>query len=159
MDVMNDGVPILILKQVGSHVPLICAAGVCRWWRRAIADAAFLRRYRSLHAPSVVGSYHNPSPSSVAGVHRRMIYGPVFYPSSRGDSPPLTVNARHWSLDFIPDAAEALTIIDSHGGLLLLDLLGCPNTVICKPLTCCYKSAPPPADMKDIFTCRGILPS
>ncbi|CAO1939551.1 unnamed protein product, partial [Urochloa humidicola] len=55
MDVMHDDALGLVLERVDSHVSLIRAAAVCRRWRRAITDAAFLRRYRSLHAPAVAG--------------------------------------------------------------------------------------------------------
>ncbi|CAO1939543.1 unnamed protein product [Urochloa humidicola] len=51
----------LVLERVDSHVSLIRAAAVCRRWRRAIADAGFLRQYRSLH-----GSTRQPSPGTTA---------------------------------------------------------------------------------------------
>ncbi|CAN6361557.1 unnamed protein product [Urochloa humidicola] len=62
-----DDVLRLVLERVDSHVSLIRAAAVCKRWRRAIADAAFLRRYRSLHAPAVAGGYRN----CVGGLHSR----------------------------------------------------------------------------------------
>ncbi|CAN6356703.1 unnamed protein product [Urochloa humidicola] len=149
MDVLNGDALGLVLERVDSHVSLIRAAAVCRRWRRAIADAAFLRRYRSLHAPPVAGSYHNPSPSSVASVHGRTVYGPVFSPSS----PPLTVDTHHYSLDFIPDVAGPLNIRDSRGSLLLL--LGFPNIVVCEPVTRRYKSVLLPTDLRDSDSCWG----
>ncbi|CAL4898322.1 unnamed protein product [Urochloa decumbens] len=67
----SDDVLDLVLERVDSHVSLIRAAAVCRRWRRAIADAAFLRRYRSLHAPPASGYYHNPSfPGGTEGKRR-----------------------------------------------------------------------------------------
>ncbi|CAL4891375.1 unnamed protein product [Urochloa decumbens] len=90
----SDDVLGLVLERVDSQVSLIRAAAVCRRWRRAIADAAFLRRYRSLHAPSVAGEYHNGA--------WRSDEGPVFVPSS-----PSMVDARHFSLDFLPNGAGA----------------------------------------------------
>ncbi|CAN6352155.1 unnamed protein product, partial [Urochloa humidicola] len=76
MDVMDDDVLGLVLERVDSHVSLIRAAAVCRRWRRAIADAAFLRRYRSLHAPPAAGYYHNPSPPWAWGAEGRAVFVP-----------------------------------------------------------------------------------
>ncbi|CAN6356716.1 unnamed protein product, partial [Urochloa humidicola] len=81
----SDDVLRLVLERVDSHVSLIRAAAVCRRWRRAIADAAFLRRYRSLHAPAVAGGNRN----CVGGLHSRV--GPVFSTSA-----PSVVDARHF---------------------------------------------------------------
>ncbi|CAN6348215.1 unnamed protein product, partial [Urochloa humidicola] len=68
MDAMNDDALLLVLERVDSHVSLIRAAAVCRRWRRAIADVAFLRCYRSLHAMPVTGYYLNhPSPWNLDG--------------------------------------------------------------------------------------------
>ncbi|CAN6361565.1 unnamed protein product [Urochloa humidicola] len=138
MDVMSDDALGLILERVDSHVSLIRAAAVCRRWRRAIADAGFLSRYRSLHAPTVAGYYS-------AG----MDGGPVFAPSS-----PLVVGARHFSLDFLPGSAGPSTIRESRGSLLLMFCYGTgstnveirfPNTLVCDPLTRSYMMVPPPA--------------
>ncbi|CAN6338733.1 unnamed protein product [Urochloa humidicola] len=77
MDVMDDNALGLVLERMHSHVSLIRAAAVCRRWRRAIADAAFLRRYRSLHAPIVAGEFHNTW---------SLNEGPVLVPSLSGSS-------------------------------------------------------------------------
>ncbi|CAN6352154.1 unnamed protein product [Urochloa humidicola] len=142
MDVMNDDALGLVLERVDSHVSLIRAAAVCRRWRRAVADAAFLRRYRSLHAPPAAGYYHNPTaPWNVDG---KLGYSPVFIPSS-----PLTVDARHLSLDFLPGGAESWSVQDSRGSLLvLMDTRyhgrAFPDLAICEPLTQSYRMIPPP---------------
>ncbi|CAL4905619.1 unnamed protein product [Urochloa decumbens] len=140
MDVMDDDALCLVLERVDSHVSLICAAAVCKRWRRAIADAAFLRRYRSLHAPAVAGEFHNGA--------WRSNEGPVFVPSS-----PSMVDARHLSLDFLPNDPGAWTVVDSRGSLLLLLLMdmrllgnGFPDMVICEPLTRRFEIISPPAE-------------
>ncbi|CAL4891376.1 unnamed protein product [Urochloa decumbens] len=142
----NDDVLELVLERVDSHVSLIRAAAVCKRWRRAIADAAFLRRYRSLHAPAVAGGYGY-------GVgDRRSRVGPVFAPSS-----PSVVDARHFSLDFLPGGAASWIVQDSRSSLLLL----ChwefqvfpsffPDMVVCEPLTRHYRRIHPPADLADV---------
>ncbi|CAL4888732.1 unnamed protein product [Urochloa decumbens] len=130
----SDDILALVLERVGSQVSLIRCAAVCRRWRRAIADAGFLRRFRSLHPPAVAGDYHNVSLlapfmlGSEAGTS-----GLVFVPSS-----PSTVDARHCSLDFLPDGAGSWDVRDSRGSLLLMIRRGFgpafPDMVVCEPL-------------------------
>ncbi|CAN6198508.1 unnamed protein product [Urochloa humidicola] len=149
MDVMDDDALGLVLERVDSHISLIRAAAVCRRWRRAVADAGFLRRYRPLHAPTVAGYYHNPI------FHDFMIYavrndnGPVFILSS-----PSTVDARHFSLDFLPGGAGSWILQTSRGSLLLMFRDGnaglgfdihSPNMLVCDPLMRTYMMVPQPA--------------
>ncbi|CAN6334652.1 unnamed protein product [Urochloa humidicola] len=144
----NDDVLLLVLERVDSHVSLIRAAAVCRRWRRAIADAAFLRRYRSLRAPPVAGYYSNDDGGLLSKV------GPVFAPSS----PPM-VDANHFSLDFLPGGAASWIVQDSRGSLLLLcHAHARVEIVVCEPLTRRYKRIPPPADLdNDCCCCRCYL--
>ncbi|CAN6361564.1 unnamed protein product [Urochloa humidicola] len=156
MDVMSDDVLGLILERVGSHVSLIRAAAVCRRWRRTVADAGFLRRYRSLHAPAVGGSYHNNCTWSGFLRGERTGDGPVFLPSS-----PSVVDARHFSLDFLPGGAASWAVRDSRGSLLiaicLIDLGRTPpDHVVCEPLTWRYARIPLPAVAND-SNCRGLF--
>ncbi|CAN6329603.1 unnamed protein product [Urochloa humidicola] len=141
----SDDVLDLVLERVDSYVSLIRAAAVCRRWRRAIADAAFLRRYRSLHAPAVAGGYGN----CVGGLHSRV--GPVFAPSA-----PSVVDARHFSLDFLPGGATLWIVRDSRGSLLLLCHVEFEifpsffrDMLVCEPLTRRYRWIRPPADLAD----------
>ncbi|KAF8692306.1 hypothetical protein HU200_039915 [Digitaria exilis] len=53
----NEDILVLLLERVTSHVALVRAAVGCRRWRRAVADAAFLRRFRSLHGPPFATFY------------------------------------------------------------------------------------------------------
>ncbi|KAL6622521.1 hypothetical protein ACP70R_032400 [Stipagrostis hirtigluma subsp. patula] len=152
MDV-GDDVLGLVLERIDSHVSLIRAAAVCKRWRRAIAGAAFLRRYRSLHAPAVAGDYYNCAPlppllrgaEAVPRTSERT--GPVFFPSST------SMDASHFSLDFLPDGAESWAIVDSRGSLLLMCRTGTgagyarlrfPDRVVCQPLTRRYRRVHPP---------------
>lgn len=143
---MNDDILGLVLERVSSHVALIRAAAVCRRWRRAIADAAFLRRYRSLHAPTAAGYYHNCYPP--IRFHRGS-GGPAFVPSS-----PRMVDARRFSLDFLPGGAWSWDIKDSRGSLLLMDSplatsvpFGFRDQLVCEPLTRRYKRILPPTGL------------
>ncbi|CAL4891390.1 unnamed protein product [Urochloa decumbens] len=152
MDVMNDDALVLVLERVDSHVSLIRAAAVCRRWRRAITDAAFLRRYRSHHAPAVAGYYHNHPSLWNAG--ERTGHAPLFFPTS-----PSRVDAGHFSLDFLPDGAASWCIWDSRGSLLVLFddrqlKRSFPDHVICEPLTQRYRMVPLPPD-SDSCNCLG----
>ncbi|CAN6329607.1 unnamed protein product [Urochloa humidicola] len=149
MDVTSDDVLDLILERVSSHVSLIRAAAVCRRWRRTVADAGFLRRYRSLHAPAVGGSYHNNCAWSDFLRGERTGDGPVFLPSS-----PSMVDARHFSLDFLPGDAASWSIRDSRGSLLIAICLIGPgrasiDRVVCEPLTRRYTRIPLPEVAND----------
>ncbi|CAO1939530.1 unnamed protein product [Urochloa humidicola] len=160
MNAMNYDALVLILERVGSHVSLIRAAAVCRQWHRAVADAAFLRRFHSLHAPPVAEYYHNYEPpfrASVMNVEAETSHGPVFVPSS----PPL-VDARHFTLDFLPNGASSWTMEDSRGSLLLVGRVGTgaamhfgfPSILVCEPLTRPYMMVPPPFAGKFRIRCH-----
>ncbi|CAL4898289.1 unnamed protein product [Urochloa decumbens] len=155
MDVMNDDALRLVLERVDSHVSLIRAAAVCRQWRRAVADAAFLRRFRSLHAPPVAGYFHNGSlyRSAVMGVEAKPRDGPVFVPSS-----PPSVDARHFSLDFLPNGAGSWAVHDSRSSLLLMDRAGIGagglrDWLVCEPLTRRYTMVPQLPDFDESCRC------
>ncbi|CAN6338735.1 unnamed protein product [Urochloa humidicola] len=156
MDVINDDALGLILERVRSHVSLIRAAAVCRRWRRAVADAGFLRRFRSLHAPGVGGFYHNNCTWYGFLRGERTGDGPVFLPSS-----PSMVDTRHFSLDFLPGGAASWSIRDSRGSLLIAICLIGPGRasidhVVCEPLTRRYTRIPLPEVANDSI-CRGLF--
>ncbi|CAN6356700.1 unnamed protein product [Urochloa humidicola] len=154
MDAMSDDALGLILERVDSHVSLIRAAAVCRRWRRAITDAAFLRRYRSLHAPPVTGYYLNhPAPWNLDGT---TLHALVFFPTS-----PSIVDAGHFSLDFLLGGASSWCVSDSRGSLLVLINVrqlerDFPDHVVCEPqpLTQRYMMVPV-HQVADICYCLG----
>ncbi|CAN6380681.1 unnamed protein product [Urochloa humidicola] len=114
MDDANDDILGLILQRVESHPSLIRVVATCKRWRRAIADAGFLRRYYSLHGPTVASHYFDDCrPSAISGDR------PLFFPS-----PSSSIDARHFSLDFLPWKTDPTRreILDSRGSLLLVDL-------------------------------------
>ncbi|CAN6380680.1 unnamed protein product [Urochloa humidicola] len=75
MDDMNEDILILILERIDSHPSLIRATATCKRWRRAIADAGFLRRHHSLHGPTIAGHYFDDCRPSAIGSDR-----PLFVP-------------------------------------------------------------------------------
>ncbi|KAL6847006.1 hypothetical protein ACP4OV_022859 [Aristida adscensionis] len=97
------------------------------------------------HEPGVAGDYFNYSPlwspASAPGTGSH----PLFVPSSP------SVNADDYSLDFLPGGATAWTVVDSRGGLLLMNgagpghvCSGFPDMVVCEPRTWRYRWVPPP---------------
>ncbi|KAG8056412.1 hypothetical protein GUJ93_ZPchr0002g23147 [Zizania palustris] len=143
---VSDHILEVILLRLESPVCLVRAAAACTRWRRVIADASFLRSFRLLHGKTrrVAGHYHTVDPSfgpPSAGV----AMGNVFVPSP----PHNGIDARFFSLDFLPDYDESWELADSRGSLLLLSKkrkpIGWweaaaprrffPDLVVCEPLT------------------------
>ncbi|GJN35294.1 hypothetical protein PR202_gb24048 [Eleusine coracana subsp. coracana] len=59
----------LVFLHLSSPVYLVRAAAACRPWRRVIAADGFLRRFRSLHGPHVLGHFN-------AGAKTRFVSAP-----------------------------------------------------------------------------------
>jgi hypothetical protein len=57
----DDNLLTEILVRVGFPTTLVRAALVCRRWYHHASDPAFLRRFRKLHPPWLLGFYHNPT--------------------------------------------------------------------------------------------------
>jgi hypothetical protein len=54
----DDDLLIEILHRVGFPTTFVRAALVCRRWLGHISDRAFLRRFRELHPPRLLGFYY-----------------------------------------------------------------------------------------------------
>nr|TKW29244.1 hypothetical protein SEVIR_3G383700v2 [Setaria viridis] len=75
MNVIVGDILIIILQHIDSPVSVVRAASACKRRHGIIADAGFLRRFRSVHALTLVaGDYFNDSkrlqPSFVPAAHR-----------------------------------------------------------------------------------------
>ncbi|KAL6622514.1 hypothetical protein ACP70R_032393 [Stipagrostis hirtigluma subsp. patula] len=93
---ISDDLLELVLLHIGSPVSLIRAAATCKPWRRVIGGAGFLRRFRSIHGPHVLGHYFQltdfsfffPSPGAAvdvrAGVPSNLQYHAVLNDSRHG---------------------------------------------------------------------------
>ncbi|CAM0148395.1 unnamed protein product [Urochloa decumbens] len=155
---------ILILERIDSPVSLVHAASTCKRWHAMIADAGFLRRFRSVHASSLVaGDYFNDRKlfDSIMKRGRGLTDRPSFNPAAAAAaaSTPM-IDARHFSLDFLSAAdggdsgggSPIWAILDSRGSLLLLYRISkerpyngeFPDVAVCEPATRRYKRIPPP---------------
>ena len=132
MDVIDD-ILLLILERIDSPVCLVRAASTCKRWHSIIADAGFLRRYRSAHTPSLVaGHYFNGILYETDSKSKlRLSFVPrlkdrpstSFVPAGTAVSSPIA--ARNFSsLDFLPgdgdDCPPTWAVLYSRGSLLLL---------------------------------------
>ncbi|KAF8772338.1 hypothetical protein HU200_005876 [Digitaria exilis] len=134
---LPDDILQLILLSLHSPLWLLRAASTCKRWLRVASSAGFNRRFRAIHSsrPVVAGSYYNQG----GGYHC-----PRFEPSPATAA---AVNARHFSLDFIPGRPGNGTaywswnwmIKDSRESLLLIYRENWNgqhrDLIICEPLT------------------------
>ncbi|KAL6622517.1 hypothetical protein ACP70R_032396 [Stipagrostis hirtigluma subsp. patula] len=128
---ISDDLLELVLLHIGSPVSLVRAAATCKLWHRVIAGAGFRRRYRSVHAPHVLGH-----------CHMRHRFGESFifipYPEPPGEAA-VDIGDRV-SLSFLPSRIihkGNLELNDSRGGLLAF--VQSPSVVVCDPWTKQYK--------------------
>ncbi|GJN35297.1 hypothetical protein PR202_gb24051 [Eleusine coracana subsp. coracana] len=103
---LTDDLLELVLLSIRSPFCLIRAAAMCKLWRRMIAGTGFLRRFRSLHGPHVLGHYHYY-------VGDKTMFVPS--PMPLGEGPDKISN--RVSPDFI-HRGHYLELSDSRGGLL-----------------------------------------
>ncbi|KAL6640193.1 hypothetical protein ACP70R_022042 [Stipagrostis hirtigluma subsp. patula] len=116
----------LVLLHIGSPVCLVRAAATCKLWRRVIGGAGFLRRYRSLRPPDVLGHYHVASTGLT-----------VFVPSPAppGEAAAVDDICGRVSLGFpshLTCHEGNLALNDSRGGLLAY-VRGRCSVIVCDP--------------------------
>jgi hypothetical protein len=126
-----------ILVRVTSPADLARAAAACASFRRLVADASFLRRYRSLHPPLLLG----------------ILTARRFLPAEAGHPNALTadalVRAADFSLAYLPPCQRTGWIYsDARDGRVLLIRYGHPGghihpeLAVCDPLTRGYTLLP-----------------
>ncbi|XP_051186423.1 uncharacterized protein [Lolium perenne] len=134
-----------ILLRLPSPASLARAAVVCRRWRRISISPAFLRRFRRLNPPQLVGFFicnGGFTAKSVGDQPVGQILEPTFLPAL---PPPRGVGGsaaryRDFSLRGLPDV-DRWTLADARDGLLLFssvydDRMTIPrNFVVCDPLS------------------------
>ncbi|KAK1630270.1 hypothetical protein QYE76_004585 [Lolium multiflorum] len=151
----------LVFLRLPSSLHLVHAACTCKRWRRIIAHAAFLRRFRSLRGSPLVAGHYRVD----ACVHWSRPPGcnPVFFLSPSSDA--VGLRPQHFSLDFLPSRDGLVwDVADSRGGLLLASQ--CPgldklpifrDLVVCEPVTRRCRVIPPPTSFRDYVTCGAFL--
>lgn len=140
----------LILLGLESSLDLIHAGSVCKRWRSIVADASFLRRFRSAHEPAIAGKFFNNDG------RRQAKLLPFFVPS-----PATTGDSRHFALEFLPHSdvkSMVWNIVDSRGSLLLMehynkrgqasDSDNFKDVIVCEPLTRRFVKISPPCTFK-----------
>lgn len=137
----------LVLLRVGSHLCLVRAAVVCKQWRRVVAAADFLRRYRSLHAPPVLGHYY-------AGANATFVPSPP----PPGEAAAIEISDR-LSLNFFPDSKyhfRNLVLTDRSGSLLAF-ICSDFSIEICNPWTRQLREVRPPTMGESYWSCLGAF--
>ncbi|KAJ1267479.1 hypothetical protein BS78_07G059500 [Paspalum vaginatum] len=127
-----------------SPSALARAAGVCRRWRRVASSPAFLRLFRRLHPPPLLGFFVCNDGFTVNGALVGEVLNPTFFSSSNPAPPPGLSGAvrrcAHFSLASLP-GADRWALADTRDGLHLLrsrsdNRFHIPRQfVVCHPVT------------------------
>ncbi|KAF8700116.1 hypothetical protein HU200_034479 [Digitaria exilis] len=122
----------VVLLHARSSFCLIRAAATCKLWRRVLAAGDFLRRFRRLHPPDVLGHWH---------YHEgRRRHRPVFFPSP--DAPVVDVRGRD-SLDFLDHHHYRVS-----RNMELAFVKDCSTVVVCDPWTRQHRELTPMSPWK-----------
>ncbi|GJM99087.1 hypothetical protein PR202_ga16153 [Eleusine coracana subsp. coracana] len=148
-----------------THIAVIRAATVCkRWCAVASTRGTFVPGHRNEFfdphpGPHVLGHYHVADPSyspagSSATSRRPPRPVPVFVPASP------SINARHFSLNFLPrgHGGRLWKLVDGRSSLLLLANQRrnfFPDLVVCEPITWRHVVIGPLAGIK-CHACLGV---
>ncbi|CAN6352144.1 unnamed protein product [Urochloa humidicola] len=124
----------LTLLRIPSVAGIIRAAATCKLWRRVIGNAGFLRRFRRLHGPEILGHYRYYKGSET------LLFVP--FPT------PIAINniSNRISLDFLQSSYCSTLhpeLQDSRLGLLALNRLSF-MIIVCNPWTRQYRELHPP---------------
>jgi len=134
-----------IFLRVASATDLVRASAACVSFRRLIADPAFLRRYRSIHPPLLLGFVRS--------------YG--FDPAEAPHPSAAVARAVAFSFDYLPRTTweDHWTPVNACDGRVLLEhscreVLNYWDLLVCDPLSRRYLLLPPITD--DLLASIGI---
>ncbi|KAK3127348.1 hypothetical protein QOZ80_7AG0572040 [Eleusine coracana subsp. coracana] len=106
---LTDDIVAEILLRLPDPADLVRASAACVPYRRLATDRAFLRRYRALHPPPLLGFLdHN-------GFH------PALSPHAAAPVARAVSLAADFSFSFLPSPADRWIVRDARGGRVLLD--------------------------------------
>ncbi|WVZ66282.1 hypothetical protein U9M48_015525 [Paspalum notatum var. saurae] len=138
-----------ILVRIAPPIDLLRASTTCASFRRLITSPGFLRRYRSLHPPLILGTIKCEDDSSSSEV-----FQPTPAPHPSAPAGRAMARAADFSLDYVPGgrSGDWWYRSDAHDGRILVQapcpagdqLL--PNLFVCDPLYRRYLLLPPIPD-------------
>ncbi|CAL5086297.1 unnamed protein product [Urochloa decumbens] len=133
-----------IFVRIASPIDLARAATACASFHRLITDPAFLRRYRSLHPPLILGFVNG----NLEG------FQPAEVPHPSAPAGRAMARAADFSFDFLPQGRwNHWNYCNARDGRILLDCYPeeeeagfLPDLVVCDPLSRRYLLLPPIPD-------------
>ncbi|XP_037455617.1 uncharacterized protein LOC119326005 [Triticum dicoccoides] len=121
-----------IFLRLPTPADVIRASGACVSFRRLIAGRPFLRRFRKLHDPPLLGFL------ALTGA-----FFPVLPPSPSASAARAVALAADFSFSFLPGPARDWKVRDARGGRVLLSRSPLDNSLaVCDPLHRRYRLLP-----------------
>uniref|UniRef100_A0ACD5Z3J5 Uncharacterized protein n=1 Tax=Avena sativa TaxID=4498 RepID=A0ACD5Z3J5_AVESA len=129
-----------ILLRLPTPADLVRASAGCVSFRRVAADRSFLRRYRKLHTPPLLGFLDD-----------RKVFHPAIAPNPSASAATAVALAADFSFSFLPAPVSHWVLRDVRDGRVLLDRpmrvhnssVAFPEVVVCDPLHRRYLLLPP----------------
>ncbi|XBH86442.1 hypothetical protein VPH35_074099 [Triticum aestivum] len=139
-----DELSVEIFLRIPNPADLLRASAACVSFRRLIADRSFLRQYRKLHAPPLLGLLD----------HERKVFYPAAPPHPSAPAAGAAALAADFSFSFLPAPTTDWRVQDVRSGRVLLGRapqhgidnrhrLVFPELVVCDPLYRRYLMLPP----------------
>jgi hypothetical protein len=111
---LTDDLLELVLLSIRSPSFLVRAAATCKPWRRVIANAAFIRCFRCLHGPHVLGHYH------YMGEGDKTVFVPSLTPTRGRRAPSSTSSLSACSPAAITWSSPTAAVVSSPSSGLIL---------------------------------------
>jgi hypothetical protein len=133
-----------IFLRLPTPIDLVRASAACISFRRVAVDRSFIRRYRKLHGPPLLGF-----------LDRQKVFYPAMAPHPLASAANAVALAADFSFSFLPAPASDWVVQDVRDGRVLLDrtpqyatdstrhLFVFPELVVCDPLHRRYLLLPP----------------
>ncbi|CAN6199356.1 unnamed protein product [Urochloa humidicola] len=129
-----------IFLRIGSPADLIRASAACVTFRRLIADPCFLRRYRSIHPPLLLGFLYNKSIFGTLCFQ----FQPAETPHPNAPAAGAVARASNFCFrSYLPIRSNPWEYRDTSNGRILVDCIreghgfAFPDLAVCDPLSSC----------------------